>query len=169
MQLERSVYRTVVVAHVAASVSWLGASLVLLFLGVRVLTAADGGVQYAAGTAAAMLAGAVAPVLGAAALGSGLLLSVGTRWTLRYRWVQVKLVATAVTLTLTVVLLGPGLRELAAALDPDRLAAVDGRVVAGPVVSSLVYLSLIAVTYVKPWRRGRVPGRAVRAPARSVR
>lgn len=169
MRFSRRAYRTVIVAHVAASVAWLGLSLSLLVLGLAAIGTADAGVQFAAATAASLLASSIAVPVGLVALVTGLLLSFGTRWSLAHRWVLVKLVATCVTFTLTVVLLRPGLAEIAAGLDPGRLSVIDGQMIAGPVVSSTIYLGAIALSYVKPW--GRVGSRARRAPvpARSGR
>jgi hypothetical protein len=162
MKLSRRMYRFVIIVHVAASVAWLGLSLALLVLGVTVLTTGEADVQFASGTAASILASTVAVPIGATALASGLALAVGTRWTLRYRWVLVKLIATCVTFTLTLVLLRPGLATLAERLDPARLVEVDGDVIAGPIVSSAVYLGAIALSYVKPWGAA---GRPRRRPA----
>lgn len=167
MRLPRTAYRAVITVHVAASVAWLGLSLSLLVLAVAVLTADTGADQAAASTAADLVASALALPFGATALASGLVLAAGTRWTLRYGWVQVKLAATAVTFGLTLALLRPGLARLAGEVGPDRLVAPDEGIVFGPVVSSSVFVALIALSYVKPVRRsgrGRRP-----APARSIR
>lgn len=171
MRLSRRMYRMWIIVHVASSVVWLGLSLCLLVLGLTVLTTADPGVQFAAGTAASILASAIALPVGATALVSGLVLMLGTRWGPRYRWVSAKLVATCVTFALTVLLLRPGLAEAASRLDPVRLVEADAGVIAGPVVSSAVYVGAIVLSYVKPWgaagavsspRRGRVPARSGR-------
>ncbi|HEU5126614.1 MAG TPA: hypothetical protein VFU12_01390 [Glycomyces sp.] len=171
MRLSRRAYRFAIVVHVAASVAWLGLSLALLVLALTVLRTGEAEVQFAAGAAAAILASSIAVPIGAVALVSGLVLALGTRWTLRYRWVLVKLVATCLTFTLTLVLLRPGLAALAAELDPARLLAVEVDVVMGPLVSSAVYVGAVAVSYVKPWgavgRRRSAPRPPV--PARSGR
>lgn len=165
MKLSRRAYRFVIVTHVTASVAWLGLTLSLLVLGLSTLTASDAAVQYASGTAAALLAGTIAVPIGALALVSGVVLMLGTRWSLRYTWVAVKLVATLATFSLTLFLLRPELASVAATLDPDRLVDVDRNVIMGPIVSSLVYLVLTALSYVKPWgavgqERRKRPSRA---------
>jgi uncharacterized membrane protein len=169
-KLRRPAYRALVITHVAVSVSWLGLSLGLLALGVWATTTTDPASRYAAVAAAARLAGTIAVPIGATALVTGVWLMLGTRWSIAYTWVLVKLVATAVTFALTVFLLRPGLAETAAGLDPQQLQALDGQILAGPVVSSSVYLGATILSYVKPWgRRGaRVPA-PVRVPARSGR
>ncbi|WP_157930438.1 DUF2269 domain-containing protein [Glycomyces xiaoerkulensis] len=171
MRLPRPAYRLLIIVHVAASVAWLGLSLSLLVLTATVLAADRAPTQFAAGQAAAMLAGTLAVPLGATALASGLALSLGTRWSLRYRWVLVKFVATAAAFALTLVLLRPGLAALAADLSPDRLVAVDGDAVAGPIVSSAIFIGAIALSYLKPWGAlGRPrPTARPRVPARSSR
>ncbi|THV33463.1 DUF2269 domain-containing protein [Glycomyces buryatensis] len=162
MKLNRSAYRGAIIVHVASSLAWLGLALCLLALGITTLTTTDPGMQYAAGRAAAMLATTIAVPIGALALASGVLLMLGTRWTVRYRWVLVKLLATAVIYTLTVFLLGPGLAETAEGLDPGRLALLDQGVVMGPIVSSSTFIALTAISYIKPW--GRI-GAATPKPA----
>ncbi|GAB3658790.1 DUF2269 domain-containing protein [Glycomyces tarimensis] len=173
MKFSPRLYRPVIIVHVAASVAWLGLSLALLVLGVAVMTTGSAPLQFAAGTAMSLLASTIAVPVGALALASGLALAAGTRWTLRYRWVLAKLVATCVTFALTIVLLRPGLAALAAELDPGRVLAVDADVIAGPAVSSAIYVGAIALSYVKPWgaagRPSRRPRRRAPAPAGSSR
>lgn len=169
-KLRRPAYKALVIAHVAASVAWLGLSLSLLVLGSWALATTDPASRYAAVAAAATLAGTIAVPVGAVALGTGVWLMLGTRWSIAYTWVTVKLVATAITFALTLFLLRPGLAATAAGLDPRHLGAIEADIIAGPVVSSTVYLGATILSYVKPWgRRGaRVPAPA-RAPARSGR
>jgi hypothetical protein len=169
-KLRRPAYRAFVIVHVVASVAWLGLSLCLLVLGVWATGTGAAAEQYAAGTAMSVLAGALALPLGATALVSGVVLMLGTKWTVAYTWVLVKLVATAVTFALTVFSLRPGLAATAATLDPERLQVLDSQLLAAPIVSSSVYLGAVVLSYVKPWgRRGaRVPA-PVRVPARSGR
>ena len=169
-KLRRPAYRAVIIVHVVASVAWLGLSLCLLVLGVWATSTTAAAEQYAAGTAMSTLAGALAVPFGATALVSGVVLMLGTRWSLAYTWVLVKLLATAVTFALTVFSLRPGLAETAASLDPQVLQVLDSQMLAAPIVSSSVYLGATILSYVKPWgrRAARVPAR-VPAPARSVR
>jgi hypothetical protein len=169
-KLRRPVYRALVIIHVVSSVAWLGLSLCLLVLGLWATGTSVAAEQYAAGSAMAVLAGALAVPLGAAALASGVVLMLGTKWTLAYTWVLVKLVATAVTFALTVFSLRPGLAETAASLDPVRLQVLDDQILAAPIVSSSVYLGAVVLSYVKPWgRRGSRARVRVPVPARSGR
>jgi hypothetical protein len=170
-KLRRPAYRAVVIVHVAASVAWLGLSLCLLVLGLRATSTSVPAEQYAAGTAMDALAGALAIPFGATALVSGIVLMLGTKWSLAYTWVAVKLVATAIAFALTVFSLRPGLAATAASLDPASLQALDSQILAAPIVSSAIYLGATVLSYVKPWgrrRAARVPAR-VSAPARSAR
>ncbi|WP_205327421.1 hypothetical protein [Glycomyces sp. YM15] len=115
-------------------------------------------------------AGVLAVPLGAAALVSGVVLMFGAKWTIAYTWVLVKLVATAITFALRVFVLRPGLAAMAVSLDPDRLRVLGDQILAGPIVSSSVYLGAVVLSSVKAWGRrgGRVPAR-VPVPARSGR
>ncbi|MCC3763249.1 hypothetical protein K3N28_09215 [Glycomyces sp. TRM65418] len=170
-KLRRPAYRAVIIVHVAASVAWLGLSLCLLVLGVWATTTQAPAEQYAAGTAMSTLAGTLAIPFGAIALVSGIVLMLGTKWSLAYTWVAVKLVATAIAFALTVFSLRPGLAATAASLDPASLQVLDSQILAAPIVSSAIYLGAVVLSYVKPWGRRRAAlGRArVPAPARSAR
>lgn len=169
-KLRRPAYRAVVIVHVAASVAWLGLSLCLLVLGVWATSTQDPAEQYAAGTSMATLAGVLAIPFGATALVSGIVLMLGTRWSIAYTWVTVKLVATAIAFALTVFSLRPGLAATAASLDPASLQVLDSQILAAPIVSSAIYLGATVLSYVKPWGRRAAPGRArVPVPARSAR
>jgi hypothetical protein len=168
--LRRPAYRAFVIVHVVSSVAWLGLSLCLLVLGVWAAGTGDAAEQYAAGTAMSVLAGVLAVPFGLGALVSGVVLMLGTKWSVAYTWVLVKLVATAVTFALTVFALRPGLAATAASLDPARLQVLDSQILAAPIVSSAVYLGAVVLSYVKPWGRRGVRGRArVPVPARSGR
>lgn len=171
-KLTRPWYRAVIIVHVASSVAWLGLSLCLLVLGVTALGAAEAAVQFASVTAMSRLAGVVAIPIGSVALASGVLLTLGTRWSLAYKWTLVKLAGTAIAFVLTIVALRPGLAAAAAEADPGVLQPMTADLIAGPIVSSGIYLTAIVLSYVKPWGRvgGRRPAPArVRAPAGSAR
>jgi uncharacterized membrane protein SirB2 len=169
-KLRRPAYRAVIIVHVAASVAWLGLSLCLLVLGVWASSTQVPAEQYAAGTSMDTLAGALALPFGATALVSGIVLMLGTKWSVAYTWVTVKLAATAIAFALTVFSLRPGLAATAASLDPTSLQVLDSQILAGPIVSSAIYLGATILSYVKPWGRRAAPGRArVPAPARSAR
>ncbi|SDK85011.1 hypothetical protein SAMN05216298_1655 [Glycomyces sambucus] len=163
-KLRRPAYRFFIVAHVASSVAWLGLSLSLLVLAVRAVTASDAGDQFAAGTAMDALASTLSLPIGAVAIATGLVLMFGTRWGPSHKWVLTKLVLTCAAYAATVFALLPGLDELAALVDPDRVRTVDAGVLYGPVVSSLIYLGSTVLSYVKPW--GRLGARRAPAPAR---
>lgn len=170
-KLHRPAYRFFVIAHVASSVAWLGLSLSLLVLGVRAVSTSDPAVQFAAGTAMNGLVSTLAVPLGAAAIVTGVVLMFGTRWGPSHKWVLVKLVATVAAFAATVFALRPGLAATAAVLDPGRLQVLDDQIIAGPIVSSAIYLGATVLSYVKPWgrlgarpapARGRVPARSAR-------
>ncbi|GAB4003376.1 membrane protein [Glycomyces albus] len=169
MRLSRRPYRAAVIVHVLSSVAWLGVSLSLLVLTFTVWSATEPADQYAAASAANAVVRTLPVPLGAIAIASGLVLAFGTRWSLRYRWVTVKLVATCVAYALTVLVLRPGTAALAAEVDPASLVAVEADVMAGPIVSSGIYIGATVLSYVKPWG---APGRRAAArpvPARSSR
>ncbi|MFI5958618.1 hypothetical protein [Cryptosporangium sp. NPDC051539] len=110
MKLHPRARKIVLIAHVTTSVGWFGADAVLLVLGIAGLTGAVGGpatVYPVAGLIGTVL---IAP-LTVAALVTGVVFSVGTKWGLvRYWWVAVKLVVTVLMNGLVLFLLTPGRR-----------------------------------------------------------
>jgi hypothetical protein len=118
--------KLLVTAHVAATVSVLGADLVLLALGLSGAGGADPRTIYPA----AHLVGTrlVAP-LAALSLGSGLLLGLLTPWgLLRYWWVAIKLVITAALSGAVLFVLIPRLGAAAtAATGPAPGMLTDGQ------------------------------------------
>lgn len=96
MKLSPRWREVVLVTHVTTAVGWLGADAVLLVLGIAGLTGAAGGpdtVYPVAGLIGTVL---ITP-LALAALVTGLVSGLGTKWGLvRHWWVAVKLVVTVV-------------------------------------------------------------------------
>ncbi|MEV4975719.1 DUF2269 domain-containing protein [Streptomyces scopuliridis] len=152
-QLKRPARRTLLVAHVATSVSWLGLTLGLLTLGVTAFLTRDATTTQAAYRAMQILADWLIIPIALLALISGVLLSLGTPWGLaRHRWVWIKFWLTLITLAATVLALRPTINDAAATGLPDN------SLVAAPTVASCAYLFMTAISVLKPWgltRRGR--------------
>jgi hypothetical protein len=87
------------IAHIAASVGWIGADSAFLALAIAGLTSQDGRLVQAAYLAMGVIAWYVIVPLSLASLLTGLLQSLGTKWGLfRHYWVLVKfLIALAAT------------------------------------------------------------------------
>lgn len=162
-QRRRPRYRTALVAaHVIVSVSWLGADLVLVLLGIRTLTSGDVRTgQSASGSAAAIATWLIAP-LSVLALLTGLVLCVTSRRALfRQLWVLVSLGLTVVLALAANLVLGPVLTGLAhrlAAAPPtarvvDVLGPAAAQLVLPPVLAAVI-LGFVASTMVaRPWGR----------------
>jgi hypothetical protein len=104
--------------HIVASVGAIGAAAVLLAFGIASLRGADPRSVYPA--AHLVEAWVVAP-LAVLALGSGLLQAVLAPWgLLRYWWVAIKLIVTAVLTAVVFLVLEPGLAATAAAAQPTE-------------------------------------------------
>lgn len=168
--LKRPVRRTLLVVHVAVSVSWLGLSLGLLALGITAYTTADTSLTEAAYRAMRVFADWLLLPVAAVTLTSGLVLSLGTPWGLaRHYWVWTKFWLTLATAAATVFALRPEIAHAAATGVPDS------SLVAAPLVSTGAYLFMTAISVLKPWgltRRGRRlrearAGRAGAEPART--
>jgi hypothetical protein len=159
------------VAHVVASVGWLGAVLVFLMLSIAGLTSREGATVRAAYLAMNLTGAWVLVPLSFAALLTGLVQAVGTEWGLvRYYWVLVKFILT-VGATLLLVLhqftAVAGAARLVAGAAPDALPTA-GRLGAQLVVdASLALVVLLTATMLsifKPW--GRLRGAAGSSPER---
>ncbi|WP_418958025.1 DUF2269 domain-containing protein [Streptomyces tritici] len=150
--LQRPARRALLVVHVAVSVSWLGLSLGLLALGITAYATADPSLTAASYRAMKVFADWLLVPVSLTALGSGLVLSLGTPWGLaRHRWVWIKFWITLATAAATVFALRPEIAHAAAVGVPDA------SLVAAPSVSASAYLFMTAVSMLKPWgltRRG---------------
>ncbi|MBA8827214.1 hypothetical protein FHX42_004598 [Saccharopolyspora lacisalsi] len=169
-QLPPRARKVVLTVHVIASVAWIGATLCLLALSLTGLLSRDPQVQRAAYVALGTIVTVVGAPVSIAALVSGIMISVGTRWGLfRHWWVLVSLVATAVMTAAVLFALGPLMRGAAA----DALAAPPGTpvldavgdaavsAVVAPCVALVALSAITALNVFKP--RGRVRFRASRA------
>ncbi len=161
--LPRGVRTALLTVHVILSVGWLGLDAALFALAVALGVTGD----PVYGPALALLGRVLLPPLALGALGTGLALSLGTRWGLvRYRWVLAKFVITVVMVVAAILVLAPTLQELAVgAAGPARFEAIVPTAVA-----LVLLLTATALSVVKPggrtrWGR-RATGRA--APAKPV-
>ena len=114
LRLGRSTRRAVLLIHLAASLGWFGADVVLGVLAVTGFGSDDSAGVAACYTAMHVFAVPVQLVLGLVSLASGLVLGLASRWgVVRTRWVLVKLVINLVLVALVPVLLQPRLTEVA--------------------------------------------------------
>jgi hypothetical protein len=115
--------------HLAVSVGWVGTVLAYLALGLAAITSSDFGTVRAAWIAMDLVGWYVIVPLALAALLSGVVIALGTRWGLfRHYWVLFSLVLTTVA-TVVLLLHMPGVSELADVArragsgGPDRVGA----------------------------------------------
>lgn len=157
-QLSRPARRSVLVLHVAVSVSWLGLTLGLLALGITGYASDSPDMAAAAYRAMKIFGDWLVLPVALLSLVSGLVLSLGTPWGLaRYRWVVIKFWLTLLTLLLSVFALRPGINHLAAEAVACTPAPGFPLVVA-PAVATATYFFLTALSVLKPWgptKRGR--------------
>ncbi|GAA0256352.1 hypothetical protein [Cryptosporangium japonicum] len=152
MKLTPGGRKTVLIIHIATSVGWLGADAVLLVLGVAGLTGAAGGPDVVYPVAGLIGTVLITP-LALAALVTGMLSGLGTKWgLLRYWWVAVKLAVTVVMNVLVLFVLAPGLRE--AARRGSELPSRDAvNYVVAPSVACALLLLTTVLSVSKPWKR----------------
>lgn len=149
--------------HIAATVSALGADLVLLALGLAGLSGADARTVY---PAAYLIGSSIMAPLAVVSLATGLLLALLTRWgVFRYWWVTIKLTVTAVLTLLVLLVLVPRLGAAAGAVgravaltDAERL-----QLVVTPATGSGLLIGMIGLAVFKPsWRLPRLPAAEAR-------
>jgi hypothetical protein len=158
MELSRGWRRTLLTVHILASAAWIGIDVIVAVLVGTGWFASDTELRSLAYRALATFVVWPMLVSGLLCLATGLLLGLGTRWGLvRYWWVLVKLVLNVVLCTLIIVVLQPGMADVAAYGDElltgtpstDRVEQLFF-----PPVVSLTCLTLATVlAVVKPWGR----------------
>jgi hypothetical protein len=145
------------VAHVAATVSLLGADLALLALDISGARGADPRTVY---PAARLIVTWLAAPLAVVALGSGLLQGLTTSWGLvRHGWVTVKLAITALLTVVLLLVLVPALgrvADLATSLTPQLISHAQRLrlAIAPAAAAALLTLNIVLALYKPRWRVG---------------
>lgn len=162
IRLSRGWHKATLVIHIISAGAWIGVDVLVAVLVLTGRFADDLGLRSLAYQALATFV--VWPMLtaGLVSLASGLVLGLATTWgLLRYWWVAVKLVLNLVLCTLIVLVLQPGMDEVAAygrdllSGSPDPAAVSQ---LFFPPAVSLTTLTLATVLAVfKPWGRIRRP------------
>jgi hypothetical protein len=143
------------VAHVAASVSLLGADLTLLALNISGARGADPGAVY---PAARLIATWLAAPLAVVSLGTGLLQGLTTSWGLvRHSWVTVKLAITALLTVVLLLVLVPALgrvADLATGPTPQLISNAQRLplAIAPTAAAALLTLNIVLAIYKPRWR-----------------
>lgn len=156
-RLTRTQRRVLVTLHVALSVGWLGASMVMLTLAVAARTGQPAEQTRGVYWAMHLVADVLLIPLSLSVLLIGVLVAVTSPWgLLRYWWVTIKLIATCAAVTLSLLAL-PALTSVAYR-DAIRHAmaaehSAGNRLIIAGSVSVVLYLSLTAVSVLKPWGR----------------
>ncbi|MET7763531.1 DUF2269 domain-containing protein [Streptomyces sp. NPDC005336] len=158
-QLKRPVRRGLLVVHVVVSVGWLGLTLGMLALGITGAVAGSAEEAGAAYRSMNVLGDWLLIPVSLLALGSGVVLSLGTPWGLaRYRWVWAKFWLTLGTTAATAFALRARINAAMADVTAGRAVGATTDLILAPSVSLSVYVFLTAISVVKPWgltARGR--------------
>lgn len=160
--LSRTQRKALVTLHVALSVGWLGASMAMLTLAVAARASQPGGPAHNAYWAMHLLADVLLIPLSLSVLLIGVAVAATSPWgLLRHRWVLVKLTATGAAVTLSLLAL-PAMTGVACQAAAQHALAAERdagtRLVIATSVSVALYLSLTAISILKPWgptARGR--------------
>ena len=163
LRLSRRWRRATLVAHIVAAGAWIGIDVIVAVLVLSGRFSGDLAVRSLAYQALASFV--VWPMLtaGLVSLVTGLLLGMGTTWgLLRYWWVAVKLALNLVLCTLIVLVLRPGMDEVAAYGQDLLTGSPDPGTVSTlffpPAVSLTTLTVATTLAVFKPWGRIR-PGR----------
>ena len=161
MPLGRRLRRTVLVTHIVSASAWIGIDVVVAILVATSFVADNAQTEAVAYQALGIIAVWPMFVAGTACLATGILLGIGTKYGLvRMWWVAIKLCVNVVLATVILVVLRPGINELAAH-GRDVLAGaspkpVDTSTLVFPPSVSLTALTVAVVLSVfKPWGRIR--------------
>lgn len=168
LPLSRGGRRATLVVHILAAGAWIGIDVIVAVLVLTGRFSHDMEVRSLAYRALATFV--VWPMLtaGLVSLATGLILGLGTTWgLLRYWWVAVKLTLNLVLCTLIILVLRPGMDEVAGYGRDLLTGTPDPGTVSSlffPPAVSLTTLTLATVLAVfKPWGRIR-PGRSGYSP-----
>jgi len=154
------------IVHAASSVGWLGVLASTLALTVVGLLTDDVRRARTAYDAADMLAEVFFVPVTLLMLGSGIVLSLGTKWGLfRFYWVVVKLVISLALVVAGTMTLGAAIGGTADLAAGPALVEYGDRIGLAGMIAVLTVVTLVALvlSYVKPW------GRINKAPASRVR
>lgn len=160
MTMSPGLRKVALTAHIVFSVGWFGAVAGFLALAIVGLTSEDTQMARATYLATDLTATFVIVPLSFAALLTGLILSLGTKWGLfRHYWILAKFVITALSILILLVHLQP-IRFMADAAAEMTWVSADLRpaqmqLVAAPAASLLAMLVTIALAVHKP--RGMTP------------
>jgi hypothetical protein len=153
--------------HIAATVSALGADLVILSLSLAGFTGSDPGTIY---PATSLIGASVMAPLAIVALVTGVLLARLTSWgVFRYWWVTIKLATTTVLVVLVQFVLVPRFAAAATAVG-DGLVLTDSerlQLVVTSAIGSSLLVGMIVLAVFKPSRR--LPRRKVIAESEPTR
>lgn len=152
--------RPLLTIHVAASVSLLGAALVILALGVTGIGGADARTVY---PATSVVESWLVVPLAIIALATGLLQALLTEWGLtRYWWPSVKLAITAMLTALALFVLAPGLASAAHAAMASPAGSISDaqrlRIPVFPGIATVLLMVNVVLGLYKPGRRFRSGG-----------
>ena len=149
----------VLTAHIAISVGWIGAVAAYLALDVTVATSSKVQTLRIAYVGMALIARNVIVPLAIAALVTGIVVSVGTRWGLfRHYWVIISLVLTAAALTVLIVETQTINHFAQVAADPaasDEEVRLLGSTLVHSIGGTLVLIVILVLNMYKP--RGMTP------------
>jgi hypothetical protein len=171
----RRLRKALLIAHVVASVGWLGVSFAMFTLAVTARATARATARHSAYWAMHLLAEVLVIPVSLVALVTGIGTGLATSWgVLRYRWVVTKLVVTTVAVGLSVFALptrtAVALRASSAPVDTATVHRAGTDLIVAASVSTTLYLSLTVVAVLKPWGRtvwGRRSRQAGAPPAAS--
>lgn len=148
--MSRSLRRTVLTAHIIASVGLLGDTAAVLLVNVRAATTDDPAVAAASYDLLSTFSAVFGIPLSMAALATGIALGMGTKWgVLRHGWVTVKLAAIVSVILVGALVLGPGTEAMR-----SGAGGAETRLIAGSAYDVLVLTLATTMSVFRPRFRG---------------
>jgi hypothetical protein len=149
-----------VAAHILASVGLLGLSTAMLVLATAGARTADPATAHAAYRSMGFFTPGVVPPVAMAALITGIVLALGTKWGLfTHVWIVTKLGLTLATILCGIFVISPAVEEAIAGNPPTVL-------VAAAALNVLMLGAATVISVFKPWgmlRRGQEPARSAQS------
>ena len=174
-RLTKTARRVVRLAHLIASLGWIGVDVVFGVLAVTGFISQDLGTVAASYLALDIFVVPLLLLFGLTTLGTGLVLSIGSGWgVIRYWWVAAKLLINVILSGLVLFLLAPRLASAGAEatrIDDslwDRLAGIPVDLLFPPMVSGVALVAASVLGTFKPWGRTAYGGRRHASERRST-
>lgn len=164
--LTRRTRKTVLVAHVGASGTWLGAVTSNLFIGISAVATGRADLADAYYVTMDRLVNNLMPAAALTTLATGLLLALGTKWgLLRHYWIMAKFSLAIATVLVGFVVIDGAVQDTIAARAAASPATASDLLLPAIVATPVMLASATTLSITKPWGRTRLGRRPIKGPS----